>query len=390
MPKPLKLSHPTLVHSTAGLRQVVDRLRREPLIAADTESNSLYAYQEQVCLVQLSSRHEDVIVDPLAIDDLSALGDLFADPAVEIVFHAAEYDIISLKRDYGFAFNNLFDTMLAARVCGWAKTGLGNILEDLFGISVDKKHQRADWSQRPLPAEQLRYAQMDTHFLPALRDHLVAELIALDRLQEAREMFDALSRLPPAERHFDPEGYWRIQAVRDLSPRQIGIARELYLLRDTIARQMDRPHFKVFTDNVLVALATLEPRRLEDLHHVPALSPHLIQKEGTAILDAVARGRRAKPPRPPVRNQSYDPLVQQRYEALHEWRKKRAAERGVESDVIVPREALWALARLAPSRLEDLDAIPGLGPWRRAAYGAEMLAVLAQVSAQLESPQNSD
>ncbi len=390
MPGPFKLPAPTLVRSTAGLRRVVDRLRREPLIAADTESNSLYAYQEQVCLIQLSSRGEDIIVDPLTVDDLSALNDLFADPAIEIVFHAAEYDILSLKRDFGFSFTNLFDTMLAARVCGWTKTGLGNILEDLFGVTVDKKHQRADWTQRPLPQEQLRYAQMDTHFLPALRDHLYAELVALNRLEEAREMFDALCTVSPAEHPFDPEGYWRIPGVRDLTPQQIAMARELYLLRDAIARRLDRPHFKVFSDETLVALAAQEPRHLEDLRNVPGLHPRLIQTDGPAILEAIARGRRARTPRPPTRNQNYDPLVHERYQALHEWRKKRAAERGVESDVIVPRETLWALARLAPSSLEELDNIPGLGPWRRAAYGAEMLAVLAQVAAHLASSQQSD
>lgn len=384
------LPAPTVVRTTAALRGVVDRLRSEPLVAADTESNSLFAYHERVCLIQLSSRREDIIVDPLVMDDLSALNDLFADPAIEIVFHAAEYDIISLKRDFGFAFTNLFDTMLAARVCGWTRTGLGNILEDLFGVTVDKRHQRADWSQRPLPRELLRYAQMDTHFLPALRDHLYAELTALGRLEEAREMFDALSALSPAGQHFDPEGYWRIQGVRDLSPRQISIARELYLLRDAIARRTDRPLFKVFGDDVLVALAALEPRRLEDLRSVPGLNTRLIQTDGAAILEAIERGRRAKPPRPPARNHTYDPVVQERYQALHEWRKKRAAERGVESDVIVPRDVLWTLARLAPTRLDELQAIPGLGPWRRAVYGAELLAVLQQVSADPETPQNSD
>ncbi|GAB4419259.1 MAG: ribonuclease D [Anaerolineae bacterium] len=390
MPRTLRLPAPTLVRSTASLHRVVDRLRHEPLVAADTESNSLYAYQEQVCLIQLSSRSEDIIVDPLAMDDLSALNDLFADPAIEIVFHAAEYDILSLKRDFDFSFNNLFDTMLAARVCGWGRTGLGNILEELFGVTVDKKHQRADWTKRPLPREQLRYAQMDTHFLPALRDHLYAELLELDRLEEAREMFDALCDLPPAERTFDPEGYWRIQGVRDLSPRQISVARELYLLRDDIARRLDRPHFKVFSDEVLVALARLEPRHPDDLRSIHGLHPQIILKEGNAILEAVARGRRARSPRPPSRSQKHDPQVYERYQALHEWRKQRAAERGVESDVIVSRETLWALARLAPSRLEELDDIPGLGPWRRARYGAELLAVLAQVTPHLASPQEGE
>ncbi len=369
-----------IIRRTADLRRAVDRLRGCPLLAIDTESNSLFAYTERVCLVQLSTRERDLIVDPLVVDDMSPLGDLFADPAIEVVFHAAEYDIISLKRDFGFSFANLFDTMIAARVCGWDKTGLGNILEEQFGVAVDKRHQRADWSRRPLPPDQLRYAQMDTHFLPMLRDRLHAELVVQNRLTEAREMFAALCALPAAEYRFDPEGYWRIQAVRDLGLRQVAIARELYLLRDAIARRLNRPPFKVFTDRTLVALTELAPRRLEDLRGMAGLSAHLVQRDGAAILEAVARGRQAEPPRPPQRRKPPDPAIQERYEALHEWRKQRAAERGVESDVIVPRETLWALARQMPTNLEELDDIPGLGPWRRAEYGAELLAMLERLN----------
>ncbi len=211
------LPRPELIRHTRDLRALVDRLKDEPLLAVDTESNSLYAYYEQVCLVQLSTRQQDIIVDPLAVDDMSPLGDLLADPAIEIVFHAAEYDVITLKRDFGYSFTNLFDTMLAARVCGWPKIGLGSLLEAQFGVHVKKKYQRADWSRRPLPAEQLQYAQMDTHYLPNLRDRLEAELIEMGRLEEARETFAALEELPPTEHHFDPNGFWRIHAVRDLA-----------------------------------------------------------------------------------------------------------------------------------------------------------------------------
>lgn len=372
-----------IIRRSADLRRAVDRLRGCSLLAVDTESNSLFAYTERVCLVQLSTRGHDLIIDPLAVDDMRPLGDLLADPAIETIFHAAEYDIISLKRDFGFGFANLFDTMLAARVCGWDKTGLGNILEEQFGVTVDKKHQRADWSRRPLPPDQLRYAQMDTHFLPMLRDRLYAELEAQNRLAEAREMFAALCALPAAESHFDAEGYWRIQAVRDLGLRQVAIARELYLLRDSIARRLNRPPFKVFTDRTLAALAEMVPRSLEDLRSVAGLSTRLVHRDGAAILEAVARGRQAEPPRPPQRRRPPDPAIQERYEALHEWRKQRAAERGVESDVIVPRETLWALARQMPASLEELDDIPGLGPWRRAEYGAELLAMLERLNGTL-------
>lgn len=370
-----------MIRRSGDLRRLVDKLKAQPLLAVDTESNSLFAYHEQVCLVQLSTREQDYVVDPLAVDDMSPLGALLSDPAVEVVFHAAEYDVITLKRDFGFAFSHVFDTMLAARVCGWKRLGLGNILEDVFNVRLDKKYQRADWSLRPLPEDQLRYAQMDTHYLPALRDRLLEELKQINRLEEAREMFAELPDLAPAEHRFDPHGYWRIHEVHDLSRREITIVRELYLLRDQIARRWDCPVFKVFNDQTLVQLAMLGPRRLEDLYGVRGLSERLLKRDGEQVIAAVARGRQAEPPRPPQRADAIpDPDVMARYEALHEWRKQRAAERGVESDVIVPRGVLWALARRAPGSLEDLDRIPGLGPWRRAEYGAELLDVLARAN----------
>jgi ribonuclease D len=377
----VKLTRPKIIRRTSELRRLVDQLRSEPLLAVDTESNSLYAYYEQVCLVQLSTREQDVIVDPLAVDDMSPLGIVLADPAVEIIFHAAEYDVITLKRDFGYTFSNIFDTMLAARICGWKRFGLGNILEEMFNVRVDKKHQRANWSQRPLPDELLRYAQMDTHYLPALRDRLIDELTASGRLAEARETFDDLPDLPPAEFHFDPDGYWRIHEAKTLTRAQMAILRELYLLRDQVAQQWDWPVFKVCSDQTLVQLAALAPRRLEDLHGVRGLSTRVIQRSGAEIIEAVALGRRSAPPRPPQRSEPIpDPDILTRYDALHEWRKQRAAERGVESDVIVPRGVLWALARHVPEDITELDGIPGLGPWRRAEYGAEMLDVLARVN----------
>lgn len=375
-----KLPRPVFIRSTSELQHHVERWRTEPLLAVDTESNSLYAYYERVCLVQLSTREQDFIIDPLAVNDMSAFGELLADPQIEIIFHAAEYDVISLKRDFEFEFANIFDTMLAARICGWKKIGLGNILESQFGVRAQKKFQRANWTRRPLPPEQLHYAQMDTHFLPELRDRLRAELEEHGRLVEARETFAELPKLPPAEYHFDTEGYWRIQAVRNLSRQQIAIARELYLTRDSIARRKDRPHFKVFGDHTLVRLAELAPRRIEDLYNVKGLSSQLVRTDGAALLDAVAQGRQASPPQPPQRRPPTDPDVLERYEALKSWRKGRAQQRGVESDVILARDTLWILARKVPSTLDELDTIPGLGPWRRAEYGEELLDVLAHAN----------
>jgi ribonuclease D len=162
----------TLVTKTPDLEALAARLSRERTLAVDTESNSLHAYRERLCLVQFSTTKEDAIVDPLAVPDLAPLAGVLGDPKIQKVFHAAEYDLIVLNRDHGYPVVNIFDTMIAARVLGRPKVGLGNLLEEEFAIKLEKRYQRADWGERPLKQEMLEYARLDTHYLIALRDKL--------------------------------------------------------------------------------------------------------------------------------------------------------------------------------------------------------------------------
>lgn len=377
MPKQ-SLPPASLITTRSALAQMADTLAREPLLAVDTESNSLHAYRERVCLIQLSTRTADYIVDTLALDDLAPLGALFADPAVEKVFHAAEYDIICLKRDYGFAFNNLFDTMMAARILGVQALSLGSMVEARLGVTLDKGHQLDDWAQRPLSPSHLRYAQLDTHYLPALRDVMYADLEAAGLLAEARELFGELCATAVPDTSFDPDGYWRIAKPHHLAPRELAVLRELYLLREELARQRDRPPFKILSNQALVALAQAAPRSLAELQMVSGVGSRLVARDGERLLAAVETGRRAPPPRPPARERPAAPDVLERYQALREWRRDRAHARGVESDIILPKDAMWTLAERAPSSLDEMLGIPGLGPWRLAAYGAELLRVLGK------------
>ncbi|MCS6872072.1 MAG: HRDC domain-containing protein [Anaerolineae bacterium] len=379
-----KLPPLTVIAHAPDLHQLVQRLAQEPLIAVDTESNSLYAYRERVCLIQLSTREADYIVDPLALSDLAPLGTLFAAPHIEKVLHAAENDVMVLRRDFDFRFANIFDTAAAARILGRKTLGLATMLEEFFGVKLDKRHQRANWMIRPLPPEQLDYARMDTRYLPALRDILHAQLTQRGCLAEAQETFELLTQAQQTQAQFDPNGFWYISHARDFSLRQMAILRELYLLRDQLAQQYDLPPFKVLTDETLAQLAQRVPQTLAELRAVSGVAEWLIAQSGTALLAAVATGQRAELPMRPEQAQR-DAAVLARYNALREWRKNRAAARGVESDVIVPREALWAMAENPPRSLEDLVNVPSLGAWRRAQYGAEILQVLASVPEQSES-----
>jgi len=281
------------------LRQLAAALSDEPLLAVDTESNSLHAYQERVCLVQLSTRTADYIVDPLTITDMQPLGVLLADPNIEKVFHAAEYDLICMKRDYGFTVRNIFDTMAAARVVGHKAVGLGSLLSAYVGVGHDKSHQRDDWGKRPLSESSLLYAQMDTHYLPVIRDHLRTELEESGWLEEARETFADVEHVPLVDTRFDPEGYWRIGIPQSLNLRAMAILRELYLLREQYARQKDCPPFKIMGDNVLVALAETAPMTLSELERVRGIAPVMARRYGRAILRAIQRGKNRRVNRPP-------------------------------------------------------------------------------------------
>jgi ribonuclease D len=369
------------VESVDALRALCDTLTTQTVVAVDTEEDSLYSYFDKVCLVQFSTRTADYIVDPLALDaSLDLLAPLFADARIEKVFHAAEYDILCLKRDYHFTFANIFDTMVAARILGWTNVGLGNILTERFGVTLNKKMQRADWSQRPLSAAQLAYAREDTHYLLALRDAQRAELEKVGRLEEAREEFERLTRVEPTPRPFDPQAYWNIKGAHTLDSARLGALRELFLWRDAHARREDRPPFKILSDATMLRIAEACPTSIRALAHVEGVSDFILRRYGSHIVAAVARGIAAPQttrPHPRTRGENFlDPAARMRLDKLKAWRKRRAQARGVETDVIVSNEVLYAAARANPRTLDALVSVTGLGPWKARAYGEEILRVL--------------
>ncbi|MDE2748355.1 MAG: HRDC domain-containing protein [Chloroflexota bacterium] len=359
-----------------ALAAAVQRLRGADRIAIDTESNSLHAYRGRTCLIQLSTPAEDLLIDPLAIADISALAPVLADPAIEKTFHAAEYDLICLKRDFDFDVRNIFDTMAAARVCGIQRIGLGNMLEDLLGVRHSKKHQKYDWARRPLPESVRRYAQVDTHYLLPLRAALIERLQSLDRLEEAREYIADVTRFEPQSEEFDPNGFWRLAPPKALNRPEIAVLRELYILRDELAKSVDHPPPRLIPNKALLQIVKMQPRSAEYLYDIRGLPAWLVRQSGDEIVEAVKHGRASRLPVKRPRPKPVPAPVAERYTALHNWRKATANARGVESDVIISRRALWDIARRKPASVAELSDICGLGPWRRATYGAELVAIV--------------
>jgi len=364
------LLSPVLIQSAEELARLAHDLSQEPRLAVDTESNSLYAYRERVCLIQFSTPRHDYVVDPLALADLSPLAPIFASPEIEKVFHAAEYDLLCLRRDYGFAFANLFDTMQAGRILGRRQAGLERLLSEKFGIQVDKHLQKADWGARPLSSTLLRYACLDTHYLLPLRDMLKAELEARGRWALAQEDFRLICNGDHLKPKNGSRSWARLQARRDLSERALTILSELSAWREQAAAELDRPLFKVMNDEKLAAIAQARPSTLKHLSAL-GLSAREVQRWGPSLLAAVRRGE-ASPFVARQRPEQPDTAHLKRLERLKAWRKKVAAQMDVESDVVLPRFLMQTLAERPDEWRQTLEC----SPWRLEHFGEQISRVL--------------
>jgi ribonuclease D len=366
---------PVWVSRPEIFKRMVDDLSHRWVFAIDTESNSLYAYREQVCLIQISTGETDYLVDPLSLSDLSALGPIFADPRIEKVFHAAEYDVICLKRDFGFTFANLFDTMVASRDLGRRSVGLAAILLEEFGVDVDKRYQRANWGARPLSPAMLAYARLDSYYLIPLRHRLKTALEEMERWPLAEEDFNRLcdTFAPPLESGTCQ--WWRVAAGQDINAREAAVLFEVCQYRDQRARQADLPAFKVLSNQMLVQIAKACPQNDADLMRASGLRGRQLERHSQGLLEAVKRGMEAPPLHKPVQPRPDDHYLN-RLERLKIWRRRTGQDWGVESDVILPRDVMEALALAAPRELAGLDEVMASVPWRKRQFGKKILSAM--------------
>ena len=368
------LSPPVWVNTTQLLKQMVDDLASQDRVAVDTESNSLHAFREQVCLLQFSTSKTDYLLDPLVLKDLSILAPIFSNPRIEKVFHAAEYDLVCLRRDFGFSFVNLFDTMQAARVLGYPAVGLDRLLGDKFKIKMDKRHQKANWAARPLTKDQIHYARLDTHYLFDLRDALEQELREKQRLEYALEDFNRACVMEEQKQRLNGESWERFSGRKDISLRELTVISQLCKWRDKEAAKLNRPPYKVVMDDVFVALAKNPPEQKVDLS-AAGLSEKQIKLWGDQVLSAIRLGVKA----PLVERKQLErknDAVLRRLEKLKAWRKSIGMEMQVESDIILPKPYLGLLSENPPKTLDELRDLMKDTPSRVDRFGAEILMVL--------------
>ncbi|MBU2489097.1 MAG: HRDC domain-containing protein [Proteobacteria bacterium] len=384
----------TLVEETSGLESLARELEGCSRVAVDLEADSMYHYQEKVCLVQISARGKNWMADPLAVGHLSSLAPMFADPKVRKVLHGSDYDIRSLHRDFGIEVKNLFDTQLAACFLGYKETGLASLLASRFDVHLEKKYQKSNWSRRPLPAEMLAYAARDTAYLLELASGLRKELKKLGRLEWVEEESQILTHVRVHEDNDSPL-YLRFKGAGRLDPRTLAVLEEVLKFRNEEARRLDRPPFKVMGNQSLLNIAEQKPKtmkELEALSHVTSKQAHLF---GRRILpnvhQALALSTSDLPVYPHVPRVRMDHRVSLRVQALKDWRTEKSAELSLDPGVMLSNTQIRALALTNPRDLRAMGEVEEIRRWQVKALGEEILTTLAEAPKKpKKSSQDSD
>jgi len=361
-------------------------------LALDTEGASFHRFVDRIYLLQLSTREKSAIIDPLPIGSPVGLGQLLENAQVEKIFHDADYDLRLLHQDYGWKSANIFDTRVAAQLLGLKAFGLAALLERYFGIKLDKKHQRADWSLRPLTPGMLDYAAQDTRYLLDLRDRLKEELHAAGRWSWAAEEFARLDGTRWDEES-DGLAWMRIKGARDLTRRELAIFRELVTWRDGVAKVLDRATFRVVGNETLLTIARETPRTRDALAAVRGMPRGIVDSRANDLMAAIERGL-AEPdaslPRfPKAPRWERDPDFDARAARLKSVRDAAAVRLSLDPGVLFSRERLEAVARANPRTSDDLARVNDVRRWQVDVLGAEFLKALAEspaVPATDESP----
>jgi len=361
------------IDKQSELDSAIGRVGTESTVAMDTEADSLHSYFDKVCLIQISIPGEDLIIDPLADIDLSALGRILANPNITKILHGADYDLRILHRDFGFTISNLIDTMICSQLLGYEAIGLAALLERYFALTVDKSHQRADWAVRPLPRVMLEYAASDTRHLIALAGQLREELIALGRWEWAKEEFARLESVRFTER--EDEGFRRLKGISGFDRRALAIVRALYEWRDEMARAADRPPFKIFGNDAIIEVANEKAGTAEALEKIKALPSSLRKRYGREILrrvrEALALPEENLPEKGDARPWLRDKALESRVSRLKTIRDKKAKELKIDPGVLAPRHVLTALATT-----RDLEQVPAMREWQKRVLGNDLLQAL--------------
>ncbi|MED5372384.1 MAG: HRDC domain-containing protein [Myxococcota bacterium] len=378
-----------IVDTPEKLQEMVAMLEGEPVIGIDTEADSMYAYQEKVCLVQVSDRNRDYIIDPLAGFSLDPLAPFMEDPEIVKIFHGADYDVVSMKRDFGFTFRNLFDTMITAQILGLPRVGLADLCDRYFGVLMEKKYQTHNWALRPLQPEHLDYARGDTHYLLALRELFVRKLQRTGRMAIAQEEFALVEDREWSLKVPKEQLFRKMKGANKLDDKALRALRGLWDMRDAHAERMNRPPYKVIPNQVLLKLAEKRPETLEQLgKHVRAGSS-MVRRYGEEMVAAIQSAMETTDELPDVpkkvrsgtRAKYGSREVERLFNQLKEWRSQVLKRDKVPMILVGSNSQLKAIAGTRPASLQELGELEEIRDWQVDIYGEELLELVAAFEA---------
>lgn len=373
-----------MIENEADLRRFAEQLEKESAIAVDMEADSMYHFRERVCLIQIATPRFNAVVDPLKIPDMSCLAPLFADPGIQKIFHGADYDIRSLYRDFRIVVTNLFDTQIAARFLGYKETGLEAVLSHQFEVALDKRYQKKDWSQRPLPLEMLEYASRDTIYLLPLAKLFQKELKKKRRLEWVMEECEELSKVRSPLSDETPL-FLRFKGAGRFRPRGLAILEAILHLRQNVAQQKDRPPFKVINNDSIIKIVENRPVSLQELRDLHVLSEKQMGMFGREIVasvqEALERPRQDLPTYPRTKSPITSPRVPERIQALKDWRDQEARRLDIDPALVCNKSLMTNIARENPSSPAALDRVEELRVWQRKTFGDAILSVLHEIRA---------
>jgi ribonuclease D len=364
------------IDNQRALDEALRRVAAQAQVAVDTEADSLHSYFDKVCLIQISIPGEEMIIDPLVGLDLSAFGAILADASTTKVLHGGDYDLRILNRDFGFTASNVIDTMICAQLLGYEGIGLAALLERYFAIIVDKSHQRADWAQRPLPRVMLEYASSDTRHLLELASKMHEELMVLGRWEWAVEEFSRLEAVRFTGREDNGEGFRRLKGISGFDRRSLAVARALYDWREEMARNADRPPFKIFGNDIIIQVARAKASTPDALAEIKALPFALRRRYGREMVRRVRQALdlpdEMLPEKGDARPWNRDREVENRVTRLKTIRDRKAKELKLDPGVLAPRHVLTAIATT-----RDLAQVPAMREWQKRVLGEELIRVLS-------------
>tara|TARA_Y100001934_G_C12284311_1_gene741538 strand:- start:305 stop:1456 length:1152 start_codon:yes stop_codon:yes gene_type:complete len=345
------------------LSSFVRDLNQAEWVAVDTEADSLHAYPEKLCLMQLSIPSDDVLVDPLAGMEM---GEFFSSLGTKtLIMHGADYDVRLFKMGCGFVPKSIFDTMLAARLLGRRQFGLSHLTKEILGVELEKTSQKANWAKRPLTDKMSEYALNDTRHLQPLAKALKSELEATGRIEWHSQECDRLIRDNSNINTPDPDKIWRIKGSARLSSQALGVLRELWLWREKEAKRRNRPPYFVLSPDIMIKISDASAQGVEIEQWIPRRVPEHRRREiRKCIKHAISCPSEEWPaPHKPPPRKHITSLQKQRFEDLQKRRDCHADSLSIDPTIIASRATMVKLACGAEGVLNDVL------PWQQELLG---------------------